>query len=245
MKKEARATVCKEIKYGAPKGDRKQTSLLGTSTFYDAGWRVVVKIEGRLTYGPYRMCKSDADDDLRQAREAKTREEFRNILLELRKSRQHAAHNKKEEDDDTVEQVEEATAISTSERSMRAKFKSDEAKGVRTQTEKMREALLRNEKTQSDEVVDESMKQRSDDEEDTQLRKCARCELSAGGKLRPSRVKSDDAKEASRWTEQKQETQLCIEKTHNEELGNESIEIDALAVYDRCSMFDQKRCAPV
>ena len=240
LKKEARATACRKIKYGAPKGDRKQTSLLGTSTYYDAGWRVVVKIEGRLTYGPYRMFKSDADDDLKQAREAESREEFRNILLKLRKSKQHAVHDKKEEDDVTVEQVEETSAISTSERSMRANCKSYELKGVRTQTEKTRETLLRNEKNQNDKIVHGSMKQRSDDEEDTQSRKRARFELNAGGKLRPSRSKSDDVKVGSRPTEKTQELQLGIEKAYNQESGNEPMELDAVSVYGRCSMFDQK-----
>ena len=72
----------------APKGARKPISLLGGTILYDShghrAWRVAAKIEGRVTYGPYRRCQQQAEYDLKQARKAKTKEEYRNILRRLR-----------------------------------------------------------------------------------------------------------------------------------------------------------------
>ena len=62
---------------------RKGVSRLGTISRFGIGWRVRAAPTGHVIYGPYRVCRQAADADLKQVRTAKTREEYRSILLQL------------------------------------------------------------------------------------------------------------------------------------------------------------------
>ena len=55
------------------------------------GWQVKASVGYRAIYGPYRAHKSEADADLKQARTAKTREEYRSILSQLKQATQFTA----------------------------------------------------------------------------------------------------------------------------------------------------------
>ena len=49
-------------------------------------FRMVATIEKVLIYGPYRECRRDAEADLKRAREAQTREEYRDNVRQLQKT---------------------------------------------------------------------------------------------------------------------------------------------------------------
>ena len=66
---------------------RKPADMEGWDTFmfWGNGWRATAAPSGHLIqgYGPYRMCKSHADADLKRVRTAKTLKEDRSMLLQL------------------------------------------------------------------------------------------------------------------------------------------------------------------
>ena len=189
---------------------RKTVSQLGTIRLESNGWRVTAGVEARLragkllcrnAYGPTRLCKRDAEADLKQARTAKTREEYRDILRQLHKiARSRGDYAKRAFRQQKVDPPPGAQPLT------QASLKSDESREVPPQTEKTQEAQWQTEKSQNEEVGGESMKRRSNDLEDAQSRKRGRFEATAGGKpLTQSSLKSDDSKEVTQPTEKKQE----------------------------------------
>ena len=65
---------------------RKAISQLGTIIRNTNGWRVAAAPTGRVIYGPCRARKADAEADLKQAREAESREEYREIIRQLQET---------------------------------------------------------------------------------------------------------------------------------------------------------------
>ena len=74
------------------KGQKLPVSQLGNVQRGDGRhvrFRVVAKLETFLQiYGPYRECHRAAEDDLKQARTARTRDEYRDIIRQLQKTAQ-------------------------------------------------------------------------------------------------------------------------------------------------------------
>ena len=58
---------------------------MGRVSAHGNGWRVGASVDSRHIHGPYRARKGDADEDLKRARTAKSREEFASILRKLYK----------------------------------------------------------------------------------------------------------------------------------------------------------------
>ena len=61
----------------------KSLSLVGRCQRHSKGWRASAKVGGRTINGPTRLNERDADADLKEARTAQTREEYRRILGQL------------------------------------------------------------------------------------------------------------------------------------------------------------------
>ena len=190
--------------------DRRVISRLGAVTRWRDGCRVTYAYGGQAAYGPYRSHRAEALNDLRRARTAKSREEFRSVLVQLkRRARQiHARRSTRQ-----------------------VRLKTDESRQPLAHTEITEEPRCRIEKIQREEIGDESMKRRSDDQQDTRPWQRACVEVTAGGeRLTRTSAKSDEAEEKQQPTKENQEALLHSEMKKIETTNPEVIEHDATAV---------------
>ena len=121
------------------KGQKLPVSQLGNVQRGDGRhvrFRVVAKLETFLQiYGPYRECQRAAEDDLKQARTARTRDEYRDIIRQLQKTAQSdraKAKAKAQEETRTLIKMTKATKVKDKGKAKAHAQETKAAKAART-----------------------------------------------------------------------------------------------------------------